>query len=68
MNPIGYRFYMTAPSNGPRPDAATAAMARSPAFARAKHERDTALGVLLMTIIAGVPVLIVAVFLLLFKI
>ena len=68
MNPIGYHYYLTS--------RAQRLHAKSPAGARANersitdtagHNNDMALGVLLMTIVAAVPVLITAVFLLVFK-
>ncbi len=68
MSPIGYYYYVA--SRLPRPDTSAPAGNRSPqrsVIDTAAHNHDVALGVLLMTIVAAVPVLLTGVFLFVFK-
>ena len=66
MNPIGYHYYLANRAKRPNRDRSTQPSSPRSITAPSRN-RDMALGVLLMTIIAAVPVLITAVFLLLFK-
>ena len=68
MTPIGYYYYV---ANWPQPlDLRLGRDRKLPersAIDTAGHDHDMALGVLLMTVVAAVPVLPTSVFLLLFK-
>lgn len=69
MNPIGYHYYF---ANRMKPSAASRkhdAVPENPsAVADAGRDHDMALGVLLMTLVVGLPVLLVAIFTLLFRV
>ena len=67
MNPIGYN---SNPRRAPRLDVKSPADGHAPDRSitdTAAHNHDMALGILLMTIVTTVPVLIAAIFLLVFK-
>ena len=69
MSPIGHYYYFV--GRLPRPDVKTSA--GSPGSHRsiidtAARNHDVALGILLMTIVTAVPVLLTAMFLLVFKV
>ncbi len=68
MNPIGYHYYLNSRLNHPRANSKDVASAggRS-AKLSAEHERDTSLGLLLMTAATAVPVLLTVLVLLVFK-
>ncbi len=64
MNPIGY-YYSTRNHPDRTPPAKGAATASI--VDRAGRDHDMAMGVLLMTTVVGVPILLTAIFLLLFR-
>lgn len=66
MNPIGYHHYLASRAERLDPNPRSGEAARS-ITDTAGRNHDMALGVLLMTIVAGLPVLLVAMFLLLFR-
>ena len=67
MNPIGYHYYLARRAKRLGRDSGSAPPPSPRSITDPSRNHDMALGVLLMTVIAAVPVLITAVFLLVFK-
>ena len=68
MSPIGYHYYLNSRLDNPHadPNSAASDSGRS-ARLSAERERDTSLGLLLMTAATAVPVLLTVLVLLVFK-